>query len=125
RQAAQVYLRRHLADPSLSPAIAARALHVSTRYLHALFEPTEESVMRWVLRERLERCRADLADPGRRELSITAIAFGWGFGDFTHFGRAFRAAFGMSPRDWRQAAAARAEERVGKTIGNLSKFKRY
>lgn len=38
----------------------------------------------------------------------TAIAFACGFNDATTFGRAFRAAFGMTPRDYRRAARTAA-----------------
>jgi AraC-like DNA-binding protein len=33
--------------------------------------------------------------------SIASIAFGWGFGDLSGFNRAFRAAFGATPREVR------------------------
>jgi AraC-like DNA-binding protein len=95
------FIDRHLADPSLNPAAVAAALGVSVRYLHALFEPAGESVMSYLLRRRLERCRNDLADPARRGRTIADIAFAWGFSDLSHFGRAFKAAFGLTPRDWR------------------------
>jgi AraC family transcriptional regulator, positive regulator of tynA and feaB len=106
RARAREWVERHLADASIDPRRIAAALGVSTRYLHSLFESTGESVMRHVQRRRLERCRDDLADPARGRRSIADIAFGWGFSDLSHFGRAFRAAFGMTPRDWRRQGAA-------------------
>ena len=33
--------------------------------------------------------------------SITDIALSWGFSDPSHFGRRFKQAYGMSPRDYR------------------------
>jgi AraC-like DNA-binding protein len=50
---------------------------------------------------RLERCRRDLLDPRLADRSIASIAFGWGFGDLSGFNRAFRAAFGATPREVR------------------------
>jgi AraC-like DNA-binding protein len=83
----------------------ARALRVSLRYLHACFEPAGVSLMAFVLRMRLERCHAELARADERRRSISEIAFAWGFSDLSHFGRAFIAAYGMTPRDWRAASA--------------------
>ncbi|MFX6334905.1 helix-turn-helix domain-containing protein [Acinetobacter baumannii] len=31
----------------------------------------------------------------------------WGFNDLSHFGRVFRAQFGLSPREWRRTAVKR------------------
>jgi len=101
RRAACVYVERHLADASLSPASIARALKISTRYLHKLFERGDETLMQRVVRRRLERCRDDLANPSLRGKSITDIAFTWGFNDLSHFGRAFKAVYQESPRAYR------------------------
>ncbi|NMO22068.1 helix-turn-helix domain-containing protein [Pyxidicoccus fallax] len=106
RQAVCDYLERHLGDPDLDPASVASAFRMSTRYLHELFEPTGETLMRRVLSHRLERCRQDLAAPAMRSRTIADIAFGWGFRDLSHFGRVFKAAHGMTPREWRKQALA-------------------
>jgi AraC-like DNA-binding protein len=108
RHAVQRYVERNLADPSLSPATVAARCGMSTRYLHGLFAESSETFMRWVLSRRLSRCRDALVDPTLRARGIADIAFAWGFRDVSHFGRAFKAAFGMTPRDWR---------RVGRTPG--------
>ncbi|WP_223632942.1 helix-turn-helix domain-containing protein [Corallococcus sp. EGB] len=105
RHALRVYVEQHLAEPSLSPATAAAHFHMSTRYLHGLFAEAGESFMRWVLSRRLARCRKALEDPDMGVRSIADIAFSWGFQDLTHFGRAFKKAYGMTPRDWRQERA--------------------
>ena len=39
-------------------------------------------------------------------MTITAVAHKWGFTDTTLFSRRFREAYGMSPREWRQAHTA-------------------
>jgi hypothetical protein len=48
-------------------------------------------------------------------IGIATVARRWGFPDATHFGRRFRAAYGISPREWRQVqeqqrAPARASD---------------
>jgi AraC family transcriptional activator of tynA and feaB len=59
------------------------------------------SIMRLVQARRLERCRAALEDPGQARRSVSEIAFGWGFSDMTHFGRRFKAAYGILPSEYR------------------------
>ena len=56
----------------------------------------------WIRAHRLENCRKDLARPGARSMTIASVAYRWGFGDATHFGRVFKDAYGMSPREWRE-----------------------
>lgn len=97
--AAKRFIAEHLAETSLSPATAARALGISVRSLHALFEQTGTSFARYVQRKRLDECRRALLSCPKR--SVTDIAFAWGFGSMANFYRAFDAAFGMSPGDLR------------------------
>ncbi|UIX32188.1 hypothetical protein [Streptomyces sp. GQFP] len=59
----QEYVLDHLGDPRLAPDRIAAAHHISTRYLHRLFERLELTVTAWIKAQRLERCRRDLADP--------------------------------------------------------------
>jgi AraC-like DNA-binding protein len=40
-------------------------------------------------------------------LPIAATARACGFADASHFARRFRGAYGLSPREWQQAAADR------------------
>ena len=70
------------------------------RQLHRLFAGEEETVARYVVRRRLERARAELAGRGARELPLAAVARRCGFTDPSVFGRAFRAAYGMTPSRW-------------------------
>ncbi|MBO0692014.1 MAG: helix-turn-helix domain-containing protein [Acidimicrobiaceae bacterium] len=95
------YIDGRLADPMLSPAEVAAAANISVRYLHKLFAAEGYSVSEYVKRSRLERCRRDLLDPRLGERSISTIAYRWGFGDLSGFNRAFKAMFGVTPRDLR------------------------
>ncbi|WP_426753918.1 helix-turn-helix domain-containing protein [Myxococcus sp. Y35] len=105
RQRVREYVERHLADPSLTPASVAAELRMSKRYLHELFDESSTTLMQWVISRRLECCKKDLANPAMRARTIADIALGWGFRDVSHFGRVFRAAYGMAPREWRKIAA--------------------
>ncbi|MFE7542031.1 AraC-like ligand-binding domain-containing protein [Streptomyces platensis] len=108
RRALQVqirdFIRRNLGDPSLSPATLAAAHRISVRYVHQLFAEEGTTAAAWIRGRRLERCRRDLANPHLQLRPIHAIAAQWGFIDPAHFSRAFRAVYGMPPRDYRQHA---------------------
>ncbi|MEU8515083.1 helix-turn-helix domain-containing protein [Kitasatospora sp. NPDC048722] len=93
------HILRHLGDPGLSPERIAAAHHVSVRYLHKLFRYEDATVARWIQRQRLDMCRRELARPAGRA-TVAAVAGRWGFVSASHFSRAFRAAYGVSPREW-------------------------
>jgi AraC family transcriptional activator of tynA and feaB len=67
------------------------------RTVHNRFEEIGLSFGRWLLDARLEACHHTLAGTGARHVAISAIAFGWGFNDLSHFNRAFKAKFGATP----------------------------
>jgi AraC family transcriptional activator of tynA and feaB len=107
-QAALDEVERTLGDPDLSPAMVAARIGVSTRYLHQLFSARGPSFGRWLLRRRLERCRAELGDPALAGATIGEIGWRNGFEDPSYLARAFRRAYGVSPGEHRRAAAAKA-----------------
>jgi AraC-like DNA-binding protein len=94
-------IKDHLRDNELDPARIAAAHSISVRHLHRLFHETGQTVGGALREARLERCRADLADPHQRALSVTEIALRWGFNDSAHFSRVFKAQYGLSPRAYR------------------------
>ncbi len=97
------YAIRHLGDPALSPEQIAAANHVSVRYLHKLFQNEETTVAKWIQRRRLEMCARELARRPAAAATVSSVAQRWGFVSPAHFSRVFRAAYGVSPRDWRVA----------------------
>jgi len=99
----QAFIDEHLGEPDLSPAQLAEAHHISLRYLHKLFQAQGATVARWIRHRRLERCRRDLLDPAQQDRPVSAIAARWGILDATNFSRAFRAAYGTSPGEYRRA----------------------
>ncbi|MFH8753714.1 helix-turn-helix domain-containing protein [Streptomyces rimosus] len=103
----RAYVDAHLWDRGLTPASVAAAQHISIRYLHKLFESGGSTVGRWIRHRRLEEARRELARPGRDDTTVAAVAARWGFAGAAHFSRSFRAAYGMSPSDWRDIRAAR------------------
>ncbi|MFC5665411.1 helix-turn-helix domain-containing protein [Kitasatospora misakiensis] len=102
------HILRHLGDQDLSPERIAAAHHVSVRHLHKLFRFEGVTVARWIQRQRLDMCRRDLGRPaaGRAtgRATVGAVAARWGFVSASHFSRSFRAAYGVSPREWQAGA---------------------
>jgi AraC-like DNA-binding protein len=107
-QAALDEVERSLGDPDLTPTTVAARIGISTRYLHQLFSARGPSFGRRLAARRLERCRADLSDPGCAELTIGEIGWRNGFTDPSYLARAFRRAYGVSPGEHRRATAAAA-----------------
>ncbi|RAJ32008.1 AraC-like DNA-binding protein [Kitasatospora sp. SolWspMP-SS2h] len=99
----RAFVRRNLHDPALTPALIAGAHHVSVSYLHRVFteENDGETVAAWIRRRRLERAHRDLADPALRGTPVHVLAVRCGIPRPDAFSRAFRAAYGLSPRDHR------------------------
>jgi AraC family transcriptional activator of tynA and feaB len=100
-RAVRDYTEQNLNDPNLTPATVAARFGISPRYLHKLFEETGTSFSQWLQACRLEQSRRELADPAHDALGIAEIAYRWGFSDLSHFGRRFRAMYGVSPKDMR------------------------
>ncbi|MCF6468528.1 helix-turn-helix domain-containing protein [Nonomuraea sp. MG754425] len=98
------FIDHHLGDPDLDPAVIAAHHHISVRTLHLLFQQRPETVSATIRRRRLERCLADLADPRLHDRPIGEISVRSGFKTAAEFSRAFRAAYGISPRDHRRQA---------------------
>ncbi len=92
------YIYSHLRDPELSIADIALAIHCTKRYVHKVFQTEGTTVSDQIWRMRLARCREDLCNPVYANLSITDIAFSWGFNSSAHFSRAFKEEFGVCPR---------------------------
>lgn len=90
-----------LQDSTLDPETLADRLGVSLRRLYRLFESEGDSVCRVIQRCRLQRSAEDLRHVGASGESITQIAFKWGFVDASHFSRAFKREFSLSPREYR------------------------
>jgi AraC family transcriptional activator of tynA and feaB len=97
------FIDESLCDPDLSPTMVAQALKISSRHVHRLFAHDGDTVSRYILRRRLEKCRAALADPLLTGLSLTHISSEYGFRSLPHFSRLFRDQHGMAPRDYRRA----------------------
>src|SRR5215211_2170328 len=98
----RAHVRQHLADSDLQPATIAAAHHISLRYLYRLCAEADFGLEQRIIGERVQGAREELIRPASRQRSIAMIARRWGFTDPTHFSRRFRAAYGLTPREWRR-----------------------
>lgn len=92
----ETYLLSNLHDPSLSITTIASALNITPRTLSRVFSSDQTTPMRWLCQQRLAASRRALAEG--RITRVTDAALSFGFSDGSHFSRAFKAAFGKSPR---------------------------
>ncbi len=104
------YLEEHFSDHELTPTKIAEANFVSVRHLHGLFQQCGTTVSKWIWDRRLKAGREDLLDPTMASLTICEIAYRRGFNDSTHFSRAFKERFGLSP------GQLRAKSRAGSAV---------
>jgi AraC-like DNA-binding protein len=102
-QAAKAFITRNIRRADLSAKSVATDLGVSPRYVHVLFETEGLSFNKFVIERRLGRAYEMLFDSEHADRTITAIAFAAGFSDLSHFNRAFRRRFGMTPSEARHA----------------------
>ncbi|MGD1956825.1 MAG: helix-turn-helix domain-containing protein [Sphingomonadales bacterium] len=98
------FIDANLGDTELRPETIAAAHGISERYLRKLFESRTLGVADYIWRRRLEHARLDLCNPNKAHISLASIAFDWAFKDPSHFSRAFKSAFGLSPREARRQA---------------------
>ena len=103
-QRIKYFIRKNLDNELLGPDWIAEALHISTRYLHMLFEAEDLSVSRYIQRLRLESCRAALVDPAFAGYPVSEIAYRSGFKDASHFSRVFKAEYGETPARFRRSS---------------------
>jgi AraC-like DNA-binding protein len=104
RQRIMRFAKDNLWDSTLDSNTIAQGVNLSPRHVYQIFDGEGKPLMRWVWSQRLLRCRRDLEQASLMARSIGEIAFQWGFSNVSHFSRAFKAEFGVTPRDHRRQA---------------------
>lgn len=99
------HMTRNFRDEGLSARTIARAVGLSPRYVHRLFETTGKTVSEHINLLRIEACAIDLCRSADKTETIAAIAYRNGFRDISYFNRRFRQAFGETPTDYRRRHA--------------------
>jgi AraC-like DNA-binding protein len=123
-EAIGAHLRRHFADPELTPGRAAQALGLSRRYVHKLYAGEGRSFRQELISLRIEACLRAFAEDRSAAKTIADIAYAAGYTDISQFNRHFRRVMGATPTAIRRAmlekarpAAPRAKPRLGLVAG--------
>ncbi|HVK03949.1 MAG TPA: AraC family transcriptional regulator, partial [Armatimonadaceae bacterium] len=103
---AMTLLRERLAEPLTVPEVAAAAGLSASRFAHLFREQTGQTPQQYVEGERIARAQELLTFTAR---SVASIAEDVGFASPFYFTLRFKKRTGLSPRDWRQEAAKRAD----------------
>lgn len=98
------YVDAHLGEPGLDLEQVAASAGLSVRYVSRLFQLDGLSFGRYLLQQRIARCRMALANPGLRGLRVSQIALDSGFNNLAHFSRVFRESQACSPSEYRARA---------------------
>jgi AraC-like DNA-binding protein len=107
------YARRHLHDPDLCAEQIAAAHYISVRHLYKVLSESGISLADWIRTHRLQACRQELARTSTKT-TIEAVARRHGFSNMPSFSRAFRAEYGISPREWRDQPSCRGDVSGGR-----------
>jgi AraC-like DNA-binding protein len=99
RKAALDYIDAHLANPQLGPDEIAAAANFSRASLYRLLA-AEGGIRTVLLQRRLDQAMRLMLADNQDERSLTDIARCCGFGGTSQFSRAFRARFGVPPRQY-------------------------
>ena len=110
KERAKQLILQLLTEDNLTPDVIAKSMNMSKRSLYRLFAEENLSVAQFILQMRIEKCCEDMlkADALKRPLSITDIAYRWGFSDASQLSRAFKRVKGVSPSQWRQSQSFKA-----------------
>lgn len=95
------YMAEHAAAPHTVAGLARMARLSPYHFLRSFKSVTGVTPHQWLLRARLRAAAEKLA---ATKIPVTEVALDVGFEDLSNFTRTFRAEFGASPREYRQAA---------------------
>lgn len=95
----QEYIEDNLAESDLNSENLSLHFSVTIRQLSRAFEFHGVSINRYIWHRRLQKCREALISTPH--LSITEIAFKWGFNHSAHFSRVYKQCFDETPKQTR------------------------
>lgn len=95
-QRVKQFLLANLHDQELTIDTVAQATYVSPRTLNRLFAKEGTTAIRWLWHQRLSACHNALLKGHFQHVSDAALTFG--FTNLSHFSRAFKNTYGVSPQ---------------------------
>ncbi len=95
------WVARDPGNSQIDADMLARTFGMSRRSLYRLFATLGTTPGRWINDVRLDQAYRYLFDGGADHGSVSQVAFAAGFSDSSHFARAFRRRFGVSPSECR------------------------
>jgi len=111
QQAALTEIEEHLGESTFCAQFLASRVGLSRRRLDEIFVKSfGRPVAAYIWERRLERAKHMLHDGCYTGQTITEIAFSVGFGNTSHFSRAFKNRFGTAPSTWRSEATEAARD---------------
>jgi AraC-like DNA-binding protein len=95
------HIEANLSSPDLTVERLSRHFAISRASLYRLFEPFG-GIAKYIRKRRLHRSFVEITSPSKSRKRIGEIAYGLGFTNESDFSRAFRAAYGVTPKDARE-----------------------
>jgi AraC family transcriptional activator of tynA and feaB len=94
------FINHNLNNPDLGPTFVSKSCGISERYLRQLFAMHGMTTTGAIKNKRLDHCHRILSNSAAWR-SVTEVALGTGFENVSSFNRAFKARFGVTPRQVR------------------------
>lgn len=91
----QKFMIENLTNAELNIHLICTKQGISARSLNRLFGAQGTTPMRWLWQARLDRAHLEISR--NQHVSITNLAFDFGFSDASHFSKAFKRSFGVAP----------------------------
>ena len=107
----KAFIEQHLLEPALGPQTLLDAFNVTRSTLYRMFEPLG-GVSAYISQRKLNHAFRQLSDTQQTRKRISKLATELGFSHPSAFTRAFKDAFGLSPKDVQVLAEQSREQEV-------------